>query len=50
MPATTNEIVSEGPERVADATPVKTKIPVPMIAPMPMAVSAQGPSDRFRPC
>ena len=49
MPATTNEIVSDGPARVADATPVRTKIPVPMIAPMPMAVSAHGPSERLQP-
>ena len=49
MPATTNESVSAGPARVAEATPVRTKMPVPMIAPMPIAVSAHGPSDRLRP-
>ena len=50
MPAITNDIVSAGPARVADATPVKTKMPVPMMAPMPIAVSAHGPSDRLSPC
>src|SRR5581483_6059125 len=50
MPATTNESVSDGPAFVADATPVSTKMPVPMIAPMPIAVSAHGPSDRLRAC
>jgi hypothetical protein len=41
--------VIAGPARVADATPVKTKMPVPMIAPIPIAVSDQGPSVRLNP-
>ena len=49
MPATTNESVSDGPARVAEATPVNTKMPVPMIAPIPIAVNAHGPNERLSP-
>ena len=34
----------------AAAVPVRTKIPEPMIAPMPSAVSDHGPSDFGRRC
>src|SRR3954451_25315241 len=39
----------DGPER-AIASPMITKMPVPMIAPMPSAVRASTPTARFRPC
>src|SRR3954463_5639247 len=39
---------SAGPAAVDAATPVKTKMPVPMIDPIPSAVRLSGPSDRRR--
>ena len=46
MPAATKESTRAGPVLSWAATPVSTKIPVPMIAPMPMLVSCSGPSTR----
>src|SRR3954451_16309667 len=40
--------VTEGPARSAIAAAVLTKSPAPMIAPMPRAMSATGPSVRLR--
>src|SRR3982751_1058942 len=37
---------SAGPAAVDAATPVKTKIPAPMIEPMPSAVRGRGPRER----
>ncbi len=37
MPATTNESISAGPVLSCAATPVRTKMPVPMMAPTPSA-------------
>jgi hypothetical protein len=39
MPATQNESIKAGPALSCAATPVKTKMPVPMIAPTPRLVS-----------
>src|SRR5438067_2753182 len=50
MPATMNASVTDGPERSAIAAAVRTNRPAPMIAPMPSATSAIGPSVRFRLC
>src|SRR5579863_2652983 len=49
MPATTNASVTEGPARSAIAAAVRTKMPAPMIAPMPNATSDHGPKVRFSP-
>ncbi len=46
-PATTNESIRAGPALSCAATPVRTKIPVPMIAPTPRLVRPTGPSTRF---
>ena len=43
----TIEITSAGPAFIDAAVPVSTKMPVPMIAPMPSAVRFHGPSDRL---
>src|SRR6476469_6696792 len=40
------EMTSAGPAFCDAAVPVSTKIPVPMIEPMPSAVRCHGPSDR----
>src|SRR5262245_47650403 len=48
MPATMNATVTDGPDRSAIAAAVLTKRPAPLIAPMPSATSADGPSVRFR--
>ena len=45
MPAMMNESTIAGPACWAAARPVSTKMPVPMMPPMPIAVSATGPSD-----
>src|SRR6185503_16309518 len=50
MPANTNDSISAGPVLSCAATPVRTKIPVPMIAPTPRLVSATGPRTRRSRC
>ena len=49
-PASTNDSTTAGPEFCAATVPVSTKIPVPMIAPMPSSVRLNGPSARRRLC
>src|SRR5678816_1726027 len=39
-----------GPAYCAAAVPVRTKMPAPMIAPMPRRVRLRAPSDRLREC
>ena len=46
MAEITIETTSAGPAFWDAAVPVSTKIPVPMIDPMPSAVRFHGPSDR----
>jgi hypothetical protein len=41
MPAATKDSATAGPALVAAAMPVSTKIPVPMITPMPKTVRSQ---------
>src|ERR1043165_4992624 len=48
MPARTKESMSAGPVRSCAATPVRMKMPVPMIAPTPRLVSCTGPRMRRR--
>src|SRR5436309_3555225 len=48
MPASTNESTTAGPAFCAATVPVSTKMPVPMIAPMPSAVRFTAPSTRLR--
>jgi hypothetical protein len=43
-----NARVTDGPDRSAIAAAVRTNRPAPMIAPMPSATSASGPSVRFK--
>ncbi len=50
MPATMKEKTTPGPAYWAAAAPVSTKMPVPMIAPMPSEIRLSGPSARFRLC
>src|SRR3989442_4381359 len=50
MPASTIESTIAGPACCAAASPVSTKMPVPMIAPMPSVTRLRGPSTRFREC
>jgi hypothetical protein len=45
-PATTKESISAGPVLSWAATPVRTKMPVPMTAPTPRAESWTGPRQR----
>src|SRR6185503_8102879 len=47
-PATTSDNMSAGPVLSWAATPVSTKMPVPMTAPTPSAESWTGPSTRRR--
>src|SRR3954463_3689420 len=47
-PASANEMTIDGPEREI-ASPMITKMPVPMMAPMPSAVRSSTPTARFRP-
>ena len=47
MPASTMESTMAGPAWAAAAWPVRTKMPVPMIAPIPSAVRSIGPSTRL---
>ena len=49
MPATTNDSISAGPVVSCAATPVRTKMPVPMIAPTPRLVSWTGPEHAAQP-
>src|SRR5712692_7719762 len=48
MPATTYDIMTAGPASAAAVRPVITKIPAPMIAPMPRDVRLMGPRIRRR--
>src|SRR4026207_982139 len=48
MPANTKESTTAGPALSAATVPVRTKMPVPMMAPMPSRVRLSGPSTRFR--
>ena len=45
-PAITNEKITDGPARPV-ATPKSTKIPVPIMAPIPMLAAPQTPRLRF---
>jgi len=45
-PAIMNDRITAGPA-IPDATPIRTKIPVPIIAPMPIPVAPQKPRERF---
>ena len=46
-PARTNDRTIDGPEE-AIASPITTKMPVPMIAPSPSAVRSPSPTTRLR--
>src|SRR6478736_6561398 len=46
-PATMYETMRAGPAVFRAASPVATKIPAPITAPMPKAVNVTGPSARF---
>src|SRR6266581_239390 len=50
MPDITNDSIRAGPVLSWAATPVRTKMPVPMMAPTPRLVSAAGPSTRRSRC
>ena len=50
MPASTIESTIAGPACSAAASPVNTKIPVPMMAPMPSVTRLRGPRTRFSEC
>src|ERR1051325_2972243 len=50
MPPSTNDRTMAGPAFFAAAVPVNTKMPAPMIAPMPSVVRFIAPSVRFKPC
>ena len=43
-----NEMTIPGPANFAAAIPVRTKMPAPMMAPMPSDVRLTGPSTRLR--
>src|SRR3954468_20886469 len=45
-----NERTIAGPAYCAAALPVRTKIPAPMMAPMPSVVRLSGPRARLSPC
>ena len=47
MPVSTNEIMIAGPAHSAAAWPVSTKIPVPMMQPMPSSTRFSAPSERL---
>ena len=49
-PPTMNESATAGPALAAAARPVSTKMPVPMIAPMPSMTRSRAVSARFSPC
>src|SRR5262245_53224877 len=48
MPATTNDTMMAGPASMEATRPVMTKMPAPMMAPMPSEVRPTGPSTRRR--
>ena len=48
MPANVNDSTTAGPAFSAATVPVSTKIPVPMIAPMPSMVRLSAPRARFK--
>ncbi len=50
MPAMTNESTIAGPANWAAAVPVNTKMPAPIIAPIPRVIKFTGPSARFSEC
>src|SRR5437660_4625691 len=50
MPASTIESTIAGPACCAAASPVSTKMPVPMMAPMPSVTRLRGPSTRLSEC
>src|ERR1041385_3078603 len=50
MPATMNAGTTDGPERSAIAAAVRTKMPAPMMPPMPSITSDDAPSVRLRAC
>ncbi len=47
-PASTNDSTIAGPACWAAASPVSTKMPVPMMPPMPKAIRAGTPNARFK--
>jgi len=47
MPATTKDSMMAGPAWAAATWPVRTKMPAPMMAPMPRLIRLMGPRDRF---
>ena len=49
-PATANDATTPGPAWSTAATPVSTKMPVPMIPPMPSITRSIGPSTRLSAC
>src|SRR5580698_2188254 len=50
MPASTNDKTIAGPAYFAAADPVRTKMPAPMMAPIPRVIRFTGPSARLRLC
>src|ERR1039458_724061 len=50
MPARTKLSDTAGPAAVAAAVPVSTKIPAPIMAPMPSVIKFSAPSDRLSVC
>src|SRR5271165_614128 len=50
MAAPMNESTMAGPEFWAAVMPVSVKIPAPIMAPIPRAISEPGPSVRFKEC
>src|SRR5437763_6621389 len=50
MPAATNDSTTAGPALAAAARPVSTKMPVPMMAPMPSSTRSVAVNVRLRPC
>ncbi len=51
VPVMMNEIMIAGPANCAAARPVSTKMPVPMMQPMPSSTRLVAPSDRLSsPC
>src|SRR6185437_14163031 len=50
IPAMMKERTIAGPAAVAATGPVRTKIPVPMMAPMPRVTRFTGPSERLSEC
>src|ERR1035438_1422347 len=48
MPASAKERITAGPAFWAAAVPVSTKMPVPMMQPMPSKTKLSGPSARWR--